>query len=78
VELFDEDADGATGRWADEVEAVRAGYVLARNPKGYQQWRSSVDRVSGRRPDGKPLSQLARDFGGVGLQIVRGEFEFRN
>lgn len=75
VALLDADSDGANLRFADEVEVVRSGYFLARDPKAYTRWRSGVDRRSGARPVGKPLADLARDFGG---QVTHGDFEFRN
>ena len=79
VALFDADADEATARWADGVETVRSGYVLGRSIKAYESWRRDVDRKTGRSPQGGSLADLARSLGGGGgLQVVRGEFEFRN
>lgn len=75
VALLDADSDGANLRFADEVEAVRSGYILARDPKAYRGWRSGIDRRSGIKPAGKSLADLARSAGG---NVVRGEFEFRN
>lgn len=75
--LFDADADGANARFAEAVEIVRSGQILARDQKAYGRWRRDVDRQTGRPPDGKGLAALAGVLGS-GLQVVRGEFEFRN
>jgi hypothetical protein len=80
VALLDADSDTAPGRFADEVETVRSGYILARDAKTYNLWRRDVDRRTG-RVSGRNLGQLARDFGGTvgtGGSVVRGGFEFRN
>jgi hypothetical protein len=73
VALLDADSDGANLRFADEVETVRSGYILARDPKQYNRWRRDVDSRSGRKP-GRNLAQLAHHFGG---SVVAGDFEFR-
>ena len=73
--LFRADSDDAATRFADEVEVVRSGYALARDPKAYGSWRRDIDRRTGRRAEGKSMAQLARDFGG---QVVTGDLEFRN
>jgi hypothetical protein len=72
-------ADGRA-RFTEAVEAVRTGYIFARDQKAYDRWSSDIALRSGRPPTGKPLAQLARDLGGQtdGLQVVRGQFEFRN
>jgi hypothetical protein len=58
------------------------GWIFAQPAaqKQYDGWRSQVDRRARRRPEGKPLAQLARDLGAAtsGIEIVRGGFEFRN
>lgn len=66
-------------RFVDEVEVVRSGYTLARDPKAYRRWRRDVERQSG-RVHGKDLAALAKAFGGQvgGGAVVRDEFEFRN
>lgn len=75
--LFAQDGEQVVERYVDEVEKVRSGYLLARDPKAYRRWRRDVDRKT-RRPVGKDLAQLAQAFGGTAGMVVRGEFEFRN
>lgn len=72
--------DLATARFNEQIEAVRAGWIFGQDQRQYDRWRSSVARRSGQRPDGKPLGALVRDLGGqiIGIQVVRGELEFRN
>lgn len=63
----------ATDRFAEDVEAVRSGTILAHDANAYTRWRSDVNRRSGRKV-GRNLAQLAHDFGG---QVIVGGFEFR-
>ncbi len=72
--LFDADGDMASGRFVDDVEAVRSGTILAHDQKAYNKWKVDVARRTGRK-SGKDLAQLAKDFGG---QVVQGDFEFRH
>lgn len=75
--LLAADGEQTVERYVDEVEKVRSGYILARDPKAYGRWRRDVDRRA-RRPIGKDLAQLAKAFGGTTGMVVRGDFEFRN
>lgn len=62
--------------WNDLIEAVRAGTLFAHDQKAYDRWRAEHSGHGG-----KSLRDLARDLGGGqpgGIQVVRGEFEFRN
>jgi hypothetical protein len=73
----------ARNRRTEAVESARLGWIFAHDQKQYDRWRSDVERQTGQRADGKSLAQLARDLGQVvesvgGLEVVRGEFEFRN
>lgn len=56
----------------DAIEAVRVGYIVARDQKSFNRWQAS--RMRGQRPT-KGLAQLVADQGG---NVVRREFEFRN
>ena len=73
-------ADEASVRYDSQVEAVRAGQILAHDKKQYERWRSDVARRSGQRQEGKTLAQLARDLGGeiAGVSVERDGFEFRH
>lgn len=64
--------DEAEARFADSIEALRAGTIFAHDAKQYGRWRSR--RRTGATP-GKDLAALARDFGG---NVTAGGFEFRH
>ena len=69
---FDRRQGDAETRFAEMVEAVRAGYGFAHDQKAYTRWRASVDRAHG---TAKGLKQLLTDLGG---NVERGGLEFQN
>jgi hypothetical protein len=55
---------------ADAIEAVRLGYIYARDHKQYRRWRSAADQADpNRKPDG--LTGLALEQHIAGLHRSR-------